>query len=130
MYPGKVVLESLAAVGGKALPDVGRKLESVGDMPCAIRSGFTYSTAPAYSGRYLSANVDFPEPFGLATTWHIGLVSSLILLTLQQIRGGCGARGDIAVRTKLLRLLGKGFFRLFAEDGPELRDDALKLQLP
>ena len=47
-----------------------------------MRSGFTYSTAPAYSGRYLSANVDFPEPFGPATTWHIGLVSSLILLTL------------------------------------------------
>ena len=46
---------------------------SVGDMPCAMRSGFTYSTAPAYSGRYLSANVDFPEPFGPATTWHIGL---------------------------------------------------------
>ena len=41
-----------------------------------------------------------------------------------------GARGDIAVRTKLLRLLGKGFFRLLAEDGPELRDDALKLQFP
>ena len=31
---------------------------------------------------------------------------------------------------KLLRLLGKGFFRLLAEDGPELRDDALKLQFP
>ena len=42
----------------------------------------------------------------------------------------CAARGDIAVRTKLLRLLGKGFFRLLAEDGPELRDDALKLQFP
>ena len=27
MHPGKVVLERLAAVGGKALPDVGRKLE-------------------------------------------------------------------------------------------------------
>ena len=40
------------------------------------------------------------------------------------------AGGDIAVRTKLLRLLGKGFFRLLAEDGPELRDDALKLQFP
>ena len=103
---------------------------SVGDMPCAMRSGFTYSTAPAYSGRYLSANVDFPDPFGPATTWHIGLVSSLILLTLYQIRGRCGARGDIAVRAKLLRLLGKGFFRLLAEDGPELRDDALKLQFP
>ena len=32
-----------------------------------------YSTAPAYSGRYLSANVDFPEPFGPATTWQTGL---------------------------------------------------------
>ena len=31
---------------------------------------------------------------------------------------------------KLLRLLGKGFFRLLAEDGSELRDDALKLQFP
>jgi len=49
---------------------------------------------------------------------------------IYQIRGGCAARGDIAVRTKLLRLLGKGFFRLLAEDGPELRDDALKLQFP
>ena len=28
MYPGEVVLEGLAAVGRKALPDVGRKLEA------------------------------------------------------------------------------------------------------
>ena len=37
---------------------------------------------------------------------------------------------DFAGRPKLLRLLGKGFLRLFAENGPELRDDALKLQFP
>ena len=49
---------------------------------------------------------------------------------LYHIRGRFAVRGDIAVRTKLLRLLGKGFFRLLAEDGPERRDDALKLQFP
>ena len=54
----------------------------------------------------------------------------IILKNGRQFRGRCAARGDIAVRTKLLRLLGKGFLRLLAEDGPELRDDALKLQFP
>ena len=54
----------------------------------------------------------------------------IILKNGRQFRDRCAARGDIAVRTKLLRLLGKGFFRLLAEDGPELRDDALKLQFP
>ena len=45
---------------------------STGDSPFAIMSGFTYSIDPANAGRYSSANVDFPEPFGPATTWHTG----------------------------------------------------------
>ena len=56
-----------------------------------MRSSVSFhSTAPAYSGRYLSANVDFPEPLGPATTWHIGLVSSFIFLYYIKNIGGLG----------------------------------------
>lgn len=63
------------------------------------------SGAPTYSGRYLSANVDFQEPFDPATTWHIGLASSLILLTLYQIRGGCAASPRLDVDDDYLRMV-------------------------